>query len=315
MVDTCRSPWLLINPNHENTHSTYQLVTPDVELKLTFTEAKYLDSPTTKRRKLNGDHSSLSCEAYTLPQQDCWPQQTYLPLGQNDLGGHCQLYTTQPSLDHSQQPQASLAQQDNGLNRQDHLGQPLHERNVEPHFQQPYVESESQYRFKSQHYSENTSDGQGWDLARLHQRLRTVQGSDGLHPSPITRYQIPFSQHDLVTQKVQQFSGQGFDDGNFYPMRDVHEAPYNYNSRYETSNRTSSQIKPGKEFESAKTSHLDVSNLTESIEHPLQNTQELQCSVYSTLHNWKSQPSGQGFDLQQDIVQKTSQSQELQGQI
>ena len=36
--------------------------------------------------------------------------------------------------------------------------------------------------------------------------------------------------------------------------------------------------------------------------------------MYSKFHNQKSQTSGQGFDLPQDTVQKTSQSQELQGQ-
>lgn len=38
------------------------------------------DFPATKRRKLNGNQSSIACEAYTSQQEQLfWPQQTFLP--------------------------------------------------------------------------------------------------------------------------------------------------------------------------------------------------------------------------------------------
>lgn len=297
-----------------NIHSTDQSISPDFKHKVTFSEAKDLDLPITKRRKLNEDHFSIACEAYTLPQQhQCWSRQIYLPLEQNDRGGHYQSYLTQLKPDHNQQHPASLAQQDNDRNRQYPAGLSPHGRNVDQPLQQHDVELDSQYHLEPQLYSKNTIDTQGWDLTRLHQGLQVVQHSNCKEPSPIARYQITFSQDDLVAQNALHYPSQEFDNGNFYLMRDVLKTSYSYNSWNGTQYQNSLQIEPGKELEGAKTSDLDVSNLESSIEYPLQSTQELQCSVYSILHSWKSQPSGQGSGVQEDIAQKSPQSQELQG--
>lgn len=155
---------------------------------------------------------------------------------------------------------------------------------------------------------------QGWDLARLHEGLQTFQHSDLKQPSPITSYQKPLSQHQLVAQKVPHNSDQALDDWNSYPMQDVvYNTPYSYNSWNEAQYQTSLQIEPRKEVEGTNTFELDISTLKNEIQCPPQSTHKQRCSIHGTLDSQEYQPPGQGFDLRQDTMPNMSQSQEVQG--
>ena len=160
-------------PHHapSNIQPTNPSTKPEFWHRLTLTEAnggsldRCFDLPNPKRRRLIENHSSIACEALTpLQQQQCWPQQTYLSSGQNHLGGHSHLYLTQSNSEHNQESRASLTQQTYDQNRQYHEFLLSHNRNVDPHIQQQYAESNSQRQFEMVSYSENAIDVPGWHL-------------------------------------------------------------------------------------------------------------------------------------------------------
>lgn len=249
-----------------------------------------LELPATKRRRLNENHPSTACEAYTPQgQEQGWPQQTCLSSAPHN-----------PQLEsgYNQQSQASLTQQDSNLGRQFHEVLPSYNWSVNQHHQRQYAGSSSQYPFETPFCSENTIDVRGSDLASPHQGLQYER------PFLMTDSQIFSRQHGLVAQNVYQ---------NYYHTQDnVQMTHYSYNSWCETQYQTALQIVPETETEGAKEFDLDYSVLGIAAQCPPQSVQRRQSNIYSKFNVQKSQFS-ERVELQQDALQVTSQSREFQG--
>lgn len=268
-----------------------------------------LDLPTTKRRRLNENHSPTPYEAYTLQEQQPWLPQTQLSSGQDNLGDHLQPYLRQPNSGHDQQPRTYLTQQDYDLNRKYHEVLPSYNWNADPQLQQQYAGSNSYYQFETRPFSENAIDVQEWDLARLHEGLQTSHHPDHEKASPMTSFQIALSDYSLITQNAVQNSTQALDCWDFHPTQDnVQKTPRSYNSGNETLYQHSLQIEPRKKSEDTKAFDLHSPVLGDEIQSPQQSTLKHQCSLSGILNRQQSRASGPECDLRQDSLKNPSQS-------